>query len=374
MPEQQWDTRVVLMEKPGQKKIAQQWDALIRSEPGRFMWLRLSLSGNGMATPLIEQMLIEYPRISLRRYLPAVYGAEPVSADFTDRLLALFDTSLRSIERQLDTQAGLFDPLSAPAEVNRDFLSWIASWVGITSDRHWPEEKRRQFVKQASKFFAWRGTRYGLRHLLLLLLDMQPEQVACSGRASKKRCVPLPANCGPEPALPPWQAPPLILEHYQLRRWLFVGSSTLGDDAVLWGKRIVNRSQLDSNAQLGESQLIMTPDPWRDPFHVDAHKFTVFVPSRIKGMDATRRALENLLKTETPAHTAYHIEYVEPRFRVGVQATIGLDAVVARMPSGVRLDDAYLRHGTVLSAAPHAKGGPEMAVGKNVRIGSNRLN
>lgn len=364
--EQNWSTRVTLTARPAETE----WDALIRSEPGRFLWLRLSFSGSGMDTPVIERMIVEFPRISLRRHLPAVYSAEPVSADFTDRFLALFDTSLRSIERELDRQARLFDPLSAPDEDGKDFLSWIASWIGVSADRRWPEARRRQFIKQASQLFAWRGTRYGLWRLLLLLLDMQPEQAACPRREVKRRCLPAIANCWPEQPLPPWMPPPLILEHTQLRRWLFVGSGRLGDDAVLWGRRIVNRSQLDTNARVGETRLVMTPDPWRDPFHVDAHRFTVFIPSRVKSHETTRKALEALLQREAPAHTAHRIEYVEPRFRVGVQAMIGLDAVVARMPSGVRLAESRLRHGTVLSGAGSAKDLPDMTVGKSARVGS----
>ena len=75
-----------------------EWDGLIRSPPGRYLWLRSQLPGNGRSTPRIDEARVEFPRISLRRYLPAVFGAEPTSADFTDRLLAIFDRSLRDIE------------------------------------------------------------------------------------------------------------------------------------------------------------------------------------------------------------------------------------------------------------------------------------
>ena len=67
-------------------------------------------------TPRLDSIEIEFPRISLRRYLPAVFGKEAVSADFTDRFLSLFDTTFRSIETKLDREARYFDPLSAPAE------------------------------------------------------------------------------------------------------------------------------------------------------------------------------------------------------------------------------------------------------------------
>jgi len=85
LPEAQWETR--------QRAVSMddgQWDCLVRSGPGRYLWLKLELRGNGRATPELSAVTIEFPRISLRRYLPAVFGVEAVSADFTDRFLSLF--------------------------------------------------------------------------------------------------------------------------------------------------------------------------------------------------------------------------------------------------------------------------------------------
>ena len=106
-----------------------EWDCLVRSGGGRFLWLRMEFRGNGRVTPRLDSIELEFPRISLRRYLPAVFGKEAVSADFTDRFLSLFDTTFRSIETNLDREARFFDPLSAPAErdpkTGADFLSWL---------------------------------------------------------------------------------------------------------------------------------------------------------------------------------------------------------------------------------------------------------
>jgi hypothetical protein len=159
-----------------------------------------------------------------------------------------------------------------------------------------------------------------------------------------------------------WEPPPLILEHFQLRRWLFLGCGRLGDDAVLWGQKIVNRSQLTSEgraergAQVGATRLVTTPDPLRDPFHVYAHRFSVFVPAaRVRGADQ-RRALERLIAGETPAHAQGSVEYVEPRFRIGGLSSIGLDAVVGRYPRGVELDATRLGPASVLEGGAAAAG------------------
>lgn len=355
------------------RTVADTWDCLIRSGGGRYLWLKLEFRGNGRVTPKLERIVIEFPRISLSRFLPAVFLAEPHSADFTDRFLSLFDTTLRSIETQIDRIAACFDPMSAPVvrdAQGRDFLSWLASWIGITLDRHWPEAKQRRFLKQSGRLFDLRGTREGLWRQLLLLLELEPVQQGCRTEPPRFRCSPPPLNCAPPPSPLPWTPPPLILEHFKLRRWLFVGAGRLGEQAMLWGKRIVNRSQLDNGAVLGGSQLITTQDPYRDPFHVYAHRFTVFVPVRYRCVETQRRALEKLLAAESPAHTVYQLHYVEPRFRIGFQSMIGFDSVIARLPPETRLGETKLGSASLLGAPPYAQGEPSFEIGKQGRIGT----
>jgi phage tail-like protein len=358
------------------------WDCLVTSAPGRFLWLRLEFAGDGHDTPLICAAVVEFPRISLRRYLPAVFGADANGADFTDRFTAVFDTTLRSIERKLDRMAEMLDPLSAPSgrDGEPDFLSWIASWIGVTLIRDWPEARQRHFVKDAARLYARRGTVDGLRGQLQLLLGFDTRLERCADERPRRRCCPVPLNCGSPPERKPACAPPLLLEHFRLRRWLFAGSGRLGDDSVLWGRSIVNRSQLSGaekgkqrsgNAQLGVTRIDTVPDPQRDPLLVHAHRFSVFVPARIRASDAERRAFELLLARETPAHTACEVHYVEPRFRVGQQAMIGLDSVIARTPSGVVLDDNRLGQGSVLSA-PRGRRAAPLRVG-NARVGTTTI-
>lgn len=352
-----------------------EWDCLIRNGGGRYLWLRLDFTGNGAVTPAIESVRVEFPRISLRRHLPAVFGADSLSADFTDRFLSVFDTTFRQVEAQIDNQAALFDPLSAPATPGTrggiDFLTWLGTWLGLTFDRHWPESKRRKLLKQAAKLYHLRGTREGLRRQLLLFLDIEPEHICGPEDEVKDRCAALPDNCAPPESKPcAWQPPTLILEHFQLRRWLFLGAGRLGDESRLWGQRIVNRSGLGANAQVGYTQLKTTPDPLRDPFHFYAHKFTVFVPACYEKEEARRKSLENLLHAERPAHTQFQVAYVAPRFRIGVQSMIGLDSVVGRYPSGVTLNQTTLDRASVLSTGTRGEAAPSLTVGKQARIGT----
>jgi hypothetical protein len=253
--------------------------------------------------------------------------------------------------------------------------------VGVAFDRQWPEEQRRRFLKQAGKLFPLRGTVKGLRLQLLLYLGMDPATICCANsqpqysrghiaKNAETRCAPALRNCAPLVTQPcHWQPPALILEHFKLRRWLFLGQGRLHDRAVLWGQKIVNRTQLGTvQAQVGRTQLITRQDPLHDPFHVYAHKFTVYVPAKWQRADAARKGLENLLKMESPAHTHWNIEYVEPRFRIGFQSTLGLNTAIGRWPQGVTLDETALRHGSVLTS-PRGKS-PGFSVGKESRIGA----
>lgn len=335
------------------RRMSGDWDCLIQSPPGRYLWLRLDLEGDGFFTPWLEQVRIEFPRVSLRRYLPAVFGEDPVSADFTDRFLSVFDTSLRSIETKVDTQAAYYDPRSTPATVDPrtgiDFLSWLGSWIGVSLERQMPEAQRRQILADAGATLRIRGTRDGLWQQLLQLMGWDEAAGSCPADCTPAgRCSGRPP-CPPEPCRRCSQPPPLILEHFQIRRWLFEGVAKLGSCAELWGRRIVNRSQLDAGAQVGGTQLVMSNDPVRDPFHYTAHRFTVFAPACFESSDSRRRSLFNLLRSESPAHTKYEVEFVKPRFRIGFQSSIGLNSVVARVPQGVTLDESTLATDSVLT-------------------------
>ena len=340
-------------------------EALILAPPGRYAWLRITLLGDGSASPVLRSVEIEYPRISLRRYLPAAFGADAASADFADRMLAIFDSGLREIESQIDRQASWFDPRSAPSGSGGgpDFLSWLASWVGISFDRRWPESRRRSLLRLAGRLFACRGTLNGLRGSLLLWLGWDRVEGIVPGRPN---CAP---NCLPATPAPP--LPLLVLEHWKLRRWLHLGAGRLGDAAILWGSRLLGRSELDRSARTGETRLDSVRDPLRDPFHESAHKVSLFLPAAALASPAARGAALRLVAENKPAHVEARIVAVHPRMRIGIQASIGFDSVVGCWPRGVELGDAALGRATILSGA--VPGGVETPrLGRHARLRAPR--
>ena len=225
LDESAWRTR---MTAPG--STSDGWDCLLRSDPGRFLWLRLDLAGTGAATPSVSAVEVEYPRISLRRYLPAIYGEDTDSAEFTDRFLGLFDRSLRDVELLVDGLPADLDVGGTP------YLDWLASWVGLTLDARLPDAVRRRLLASSPRLYDLRGTLAGLRELLIIVLglDVRPPCPGCGREPGS--CRPAPDCCGQCVEPPPtWEPPPLVLEHFRLRRWLRTGASRIGDDAVAVG-------------------------------------------------------------------------------------------------------------------------------------------
>jgi phage tail-like protein len=310
-------------------------DFLVLSPPGRYLWLRLEFQGNSIDTPVLKQLRVFFPRVTYLQYLPAVYQSEPVSRDFLERFLSLFETTALSIEQIIDNIARYFDADGVPDE----FLTWLAGWVDLTFYPSFSEATRRRLLRNVPELYRRRGTLAGLKQFLRLALGLNVE----------------------------------ILEHFRIRRWLFLSQqSVLGEQSQLWDNQIFQRLQLEVNSRIGEFSLISTKDPLRDPFHQYAHRFSVFVPAVLSRDETTQQLLGHLIDVEKPSHTAYELCPVEARFRVGVQSTVGLDTLVGEYPRMVLNECATLGYDTVLSGKD--ENSPEIIqVNHRNRIGINAV-
>jgi phage tail-like protein len=145
-------------------------DALILSPPGRYLWLRLELSGDGQSGPVVQSVQTYFQHLSYLRYLPAVYQEDEASRDFLERFLSLFETLFYNLEVQIGHTARSFDPQATPAA----FLPWLAQWLAAAVDADWPLEKQRQFLQQAATLYKARGTRRGFEALIALYTGDKP--------------------------------------------------------------------------------------------------------------------------------------------------------------------------------------------------------
>lgn len=109
----------------------------------------------------------------LAMLLPSVLAED----EFVSRFVAGLDDVLAPAFLTLDCLEGYVDPWLTP----RDFLPWLASWVGVQVDETWPPARVRALVANAVRMQEGCGTRRGLLAHLRLLTDGEVEVVESGG-------------------------------------------------------------------------------------------------------------------------------------------------------------------------------------------------
>ncbi len=89
---------------------------------------------------------------------------------FLVRFLGIFEAILNPIERSLDNFDLFLNPGTAPA----DFLPWLATWFDLIFEPGWHEDQQRQFLREASRLYAYRGTRWALSRILEIYTGESP--------------------------------------------------------------------------------------------------------------------------------------------------------------------------------------------------------
>jgi phage tail-like protein len=278
------------------------WETLFQRARGRFVQVRLVLSGDGRETPTIRALRAHYPRFSyLTRYLPAVYRRDPVSADLLERFLANPEGLLTTIEGQIAAAEQFLDVRATPDEA----VDWLAGWLGLAFDPAWSDYQRRLLLANAPYFFSRRGTRLGLMQAIRIAIepDTTPEIFQDH---------------------PPEQSTAVrIVEDYERR---FRPGLVLGDPS-----------------EQGQAQ---TPR---------AHRFTVLLPVTTcpQHVPFAEQLVDQIIRHEKPAHTQFSIRQYWALLRVG-EARVGMDTALG--PGGrfdtIRLGETALAEGVLGAAYP----------------------
>jgi phage tail-like protein len=79
-----------------------------------------------------------------------------------------------------------------------------------------------------------------------------------------------------------------------------------------------------------------------------AHLFTVMAYAAQVPLETQRRALREMIEAEKPAYTDFNFCLIEPRMRVGIQARVGIDSVVAGPGPAMRLESNALGYESYL--------------------------
>lgn len=93
---------------------------------------------------------------------------------------------------------------------------------------------------------------------------------------------------------------------------------------------------------VGESGPLAFEEYGSPLFSETAQLFTLVVPAAKVRSTAARETLRATIEREKPAHTDYHLCLVEARMRVGFQARIGIDSIVAGPPPPLSLEGTTL--------------------------------
>jgi len=267
---------------------------LVQAQPGQFLRLRLTFRSDGKCSPQASAVKVFFPRQSYLQYLPAVYQQDLESRDFLDRFLSLFQATFDEFDAKIDSMWKLFDPDSVPAK----YFDWLAAWLQLSTDPTWSLAKKRAMLKKAMADYRTRGTVAGI------LQAIEDYSGFSEGVA--------------------------IVEHFRLRNWpMLPAAGPLSGDTRLWSRQFYQRLQVGTFSQIGAFRLTNKPEPAAEPYDWGANEFSVFFPGNPYDPGANTTSISVVVEREKPAHTKANYVPVLPRFRVGVQATLGVDTSVA---------------------------------------------
>jgi hypothetical protein len=123
--------------------------------------------------------------------------------------------------------------------------------------------------------------------------------------------------------------------------------------AVVGVSAVLDRSLLTRDDEFGSAL-----------FDEVADRFTITIYNGVIGCPGSLERIVEIIEREKPAHTDYRICVVEPSMRVGTQARVGIDTVVAGTPAPSRLGDTQL----VLGGTPPAPVSAGLRLGVNSQL------
>jgi phage tail-like protein len=270
-------------------------DFLIDQPPGRYIFLRMRLTGDGQATPLVRRIRIDFPRSTSLEFLPSVYRENPRAEDFTERFLSLFDAAIADLDRAIDLYPALLDIQGTPDEV----LPWLGSFLDLVFESGWTPAKRRSVLRELPRLYKWRGTVAGLARAIKVIFEVEPA----------------------------------IQELAYGRSW-----GGLNHDARLNSTRLFGKAR--ARFRLGSSALSRAPlrsfgNPDRDPLEADAYRFRVTLPSSDLLTKMGRERLQRLIESQKPAHTLASIRVGGAGWVLGNWSAVGVDTSFSPLPAPV---------------------------------------
>lgn len=281
-------------------------------------------------------------------YLPAIFSEDPDQAILLDRLLSLYESFFSDVEERIEYLPQYLDPQAAPD----DWLSWLAGFLALELDERWTSEKKRDLIQHAMDMYARRGTAPGLIEVLENLVGLmvhieEPIQIASWWVLAEDENAPQP-----------------ILDNARLGFTTRLVSAQV-DGAVL-----------GSSAQLDQSHLIRGEEFGTPLFESLAHRFSVEIyRGQVVNSPKVLELVKEIIEQEKPAHSSYHLCIIEPSMRVGFQARLGIDTLVAGPLSTPQIDSqGETGTGQVLGGEQSGRIGLQSQIGRDTRLTDSSVN
>lgn len=316
----------------------------VRTLKGRYLHIRVKLSGDGRTTPELFALRAYAPRFSyLNRYLPRLYHescfgrdadsvippGEPrrgTPPDFMERFLDNFEGVLTLIEDRVAASWLVTDPTTAPQEA----LPWLGTWIGMEPESAYPEKSQRRLLQNAAKLHRQHGTVEGLTLALNIATNDAVEKgeviIIEDWRMRRTFATILGADLRDE-------------ENPLLAGLSVSGNSYVGDTLFLGGAHKDEFLALYRGSVMeGESETENVVD-FLDRF---AHSVTILVHEEVKPQNLG--LIHKVARSEIPAHVAIRVVSATYSFMVGIASLIGLDTYLAEevAPGAVRVGESHI--------------------------------
>jgi hypothetical protein len=281
-----------------------QFDGLINNfggtsdDPCDQLWIFGLVAGDGITSPAIRQVRLEHDEDGWLSSLPEIYQRDPYSRVFTRSLLALFESGFEDVTESIERLSTLFSAHGMFARYGRhsEEVDWLRMALALpttvrSGDSHLDRVRSVQSFADGPYWLARRGTPEGLRRLIWLATGVEVV-IDEQGQGEIPSVVGIPQSNDPEK----------------------LDESSIGT--------------FDSQI-LGYSTLFdpENPQPRRpDDF---AHHFTVRGYESDLNAPEVQTLLEQAVSQLAPAHNTWSVQIIRPLARVGIQARLGIDTVVA---------------------------------------------
>lgn len=326
--------------------LLQRANRAVKTLKGRYLHVRVKLTGDGRKTPELFALRAYAPRFSyLNRYLPRLYhescfgeeadrvipsdkpcGGTP--ADFMERFLDNFEGVLTQIEDRVAASWLVTDPMTAPQKA----LPWLGTWIGMTPESAYPETSQRRLLQNAAKLHRCHGTLKGLK----LALNIATNNAVDSGEV-------------------------IIIEDWRMRRTF---ATILGADLTDEGNPLLAGLSVSGNSYVGDTLFIGGEHKdeflalYRDSvFETEtktesenvtdfldrfANSVTILVHQEVKSQDLG--LIRRVARSEIPAHVSLRVITATYSFIVGVASLVGVDTYLAEedKPRAVRVGESHI--------------------------------